>query len=284
MPRYNEFPSSQIPESLIAEIAKKLHSYSTALIKLAPNSNNEAGMELKGSGSLVAIENVHGILTAHHVANEFTHTDQLGLTFMEAEHRYQIPWQHIRHVEIASPENGVYGPYGPDLSFLVIPDAYIGTIKTYRSFYLLKRRDDRTIIENDQEAKRDPWFVCGTIGERSTDEKPGRGFSKVKGLYGLAGMSFAEKIYEKGGFDYVEVKAERRPDDTPQSYGGISGGGLWRVPLIINGKGVVSVKQYELAGVAFYQTELDNGFRFLRCHGPNSLQITHRVVMQIVKG
>ena len=53
----------------------------------------------------------------------------------------------------------------------------------------------------------------------------------------------------------------------------MSGGGLWRVPLLINDDETIMAKSHFLSGVIFYQTSFKDGARFLRCHGPESLNI-----------
>lgn len=61
-----------------------------------------------------------------------------------------------------------------------------------------------------------------------------------------------------------------RPD-TPKSFGGVSGGGLWRIMVYISPTtGKIDWSQ-RLKGMAFYEFPLKDGARVFRCHGPSSL-------------
>jgi len=59
--------------------------------------------------------------------------------------------------------------------------------------------------------------------------------------------------------------------DAPKSFGGVSGGGLWRILAYISPTtGKIDWLQ-RLKGVAFYEFPPKDGGRVLRCHGPSSL-------------
>ena len=79
---------------------------------------------------------------------------------------------------------------------------------------------------------------------------------------GRAYWSRIVEVRDRGGFDYLDFDLEG-PDDLslPASYEGMSGAGLWLVR-----KGALDSPL--LIGVAFYQS---SDRRFIRCHGPKSL-------------
>ena len=62
------------------------------------------------------------------------------------------------------------------------------------------------------------------------------------------------------------------------SFGGVSGGGVWRVPVYRkkgDPKGAEYYQNRTLAGVAFYEeNHLPDGRFFVRTHGPKSLYRT----------
>ena len=65
----------------------------------------------------------------------------------------------------------------------------------------------------------------------------------------------------------------------PNTFGGVSGGGLWKFELYnVNGKHEVRGKI--LAGVAIEETAKMDNSRYIRCHGWNSIYKTvyNRVV------
>ena len=65
----------------------------------------------------------------------------------------------------------------------------------------------------------------------------------------------------------MSIEYESHNQDLPTSFGGVSGGGVWQVPLIRDRQGDLEADDYILSGVAFYQTKLDGNHRLIRCHG-----------------
>jgi hypothetical protein len=66
------------------------------------------------------------------------------------------------------------------------------------------------------------------------------------------------------------VKHDSSPD-IPQSFGGVSGGGLWQIPLIKSLEGNIEPKEYILSGVVFYETGREGLYQSVRCHGRTSI-------------
>jgi len=264
---HGEIPASELPESLIEQIAWVLHQFSSCLIKLYSDKWDEAEMMLIGSGTFVALGDIHGILTAQHVTNELSPQNALGFTLQEQEHNFHIPVQNLTIIDIAVPKED---RIGPDLSFINIPGIYLGTIKSQRMFYDLSVERDNYLEVNFD--KRDPYFVCGGIDERTTQEKPNKGFDKVIGIHGFCGESFVENSFEIGDYDYLEINIDYNLEyDIPRSFSGMSGGGIWLVPLLMKDNGTIMAKENKYCGVIFYQTERRENTRYLRGHGPKSI-------------
>ena len=55
----------------------------------------------------------------------------------------------------------------------------------------------------------------------------------------------------------------------PESFGGMSGGGLWHV--VPSESAPTGEFKLELEGVAFYQSAPTDGRRVIRCHGRQSI-------------
>ncbi len=91
-----EIPFSQIPNSLIEFIAKRVNSYSAALIKVVVDKEGRNKDYQIGSGTLVSIGNTHGILTAQHVSRELVGRCKLGLPLIQDEHRHEIEKDYLR--------------------------------------------------------------------------------------------------------------------------------------------------------------------------------------------
>ena len=264
---YWELPIAELSESLLQQISGLLHKYSTGLIKVYSDQWEEPEIALIGAGTFVSIGDIYGVLTAYHVSVAFEPGDQLGFTLQEQEQHFSIPVEHLTFINIAIPEDE---SLGPDMAFICIPDHYLGTIKAHRSFYdLSSNKED--LLENNLN-KRDLCFVCGTIGNRTTEEESDKGFERVIGVHGYCGASGIEQSFSADEYDYLDVGIEyHSDDDIPKTFSGMSGGGIWLVPLVKDEVGEISMKEHKYCGVVFYQTERVGNSRLLRGHGPKSV-------------
>jgi hypothetical protein len=75
-------------------------------------------------------------------------------------------------------------------------------------------------------------------------------------------------LREEGGFDLFNLKPSLPMP--PASYGGVSGGAVWRFLTERNGDQLV-VTGKQLIGVPFYEIGPDDGPLDLICHGPQSI-------------
>ena len=84
-------------------------------------------------------------------------------------------------------------------------------------------------------------------------------------------MGLAENERTLGDFDYLDFPAEYDENyEGPESFGGYSGGSLWHI--LANWKDdKIIVKDCILSGVAFWQSELIDSQRIIKCHGRKSI-------------
>jgi hypothetical protein len=258
----------ELPKALLDESAVAIKNYSVALIHRD---------DLIGSGTLATVGDRHGILTAHHVVYngsrsfDFTpgHDDVLGVGITDAPHAFEIPMAYLKPHHTGTRKSAAYGP---DLCFIEIPEVeHLGTLKAKKSFWPLDGdRQDKV-----EQAERDEgvWAISYFPYEMRKDEAPSAGFDKVLGFQGFAGFTGVDTREEQGGFDYYEVTVVYDgPGPIPQTFGGASGGGLWRIPLRRDSPSQPIVAEWPiLAGVIFCETPLANQRRRLRCHGPRSV-------------
>lgn len=100
---------------------------------------------LGGSGTLVAVDDIHGILTARHVIEHVEKHKHVGLVLAGSTkqlHNILLNMDHCQRV--------VFGPEGqpsdrPDLAFLALPPDTVGTLKAKKSFYNLSLRRERVL-------------------------------------------------------------------------------------------------------------------------------------------
>jgi hypothetical protein len=134
-----------------------------------------------------------------------------------------------------------------------------------KAFYDLdcQRRDPG--VDREQE---DLWAPIGAPAEQST-LRPGEEVERLT----LFDSWATPDVCERGGFDYLDAAYDHTIRPTlPQSYGGISGSGLWRIPIKRPTVGSISWSHTaRLESVAFYQKATHEQQHIIRCHGRKSI-------------
>ena len=250
-----------LSEALRLEIVHDLGNFTVALFG-SIESAEEARLYFAGSGTLVAVEDRDYILTAAHVWSTLREYPLIGITSQREnqQDRCLMETSAIADITIGpeKPEK-----WGPDLSFLRVPPLYAAKLRTNRAFYnLLKIRR----IQPDHD-HIETWVVMGAPAVYGQ-------FSAKHADLTIAGFfSLVEQGHERNGFDYLDLGVAMVQPDVPSTFGGISGGGLWKVLVFEAEEG-----QYKwlrsIQGVVFYQTEVAAGRRFVRSHGRRSIYET----------
>lgn len=107
----------------------------------------------------------------------------------------------------------------------------------------------------------------GVVGEWSVEEAGPTGRSQRR-LVGLGSFGEVELQRQEGEHDLLVFRPRDQDDfNAPRSYGGTSGGGLWRLYLDRATETTYKLKRRDLVGVALFETE-DRG---IICHGPGSI-------------
>jgi hypothetical protein len=75
----------------------------------------------------------------------------------------------------------------------------------------------------------------------------------------------------RNGFDYINLKVGKS-SGISNSFGGVSGGGLWKVLIYMNSLGKPDWIPL-LVGVAFWEETIGSGM-LIRCHGPKTIKAT----------
>lgn len=233
-----------------------------------------------GTGTLVQIGRHFGILTAEHVVNPPCKPKmrlvkpevgmKLRTSVADFPHDFFIEVEYLQvfRTERRSDE------YGPDLAFIKLPIGdKLNGIKARRSFLNLTHNSDEKLKSaTDQNSF---MAFTGFPAEEKSTREPELGFANVDFIKGYTFFSGEEHYERREGFDYIQVGVSREENnDAPVSFGGVSGGGLWRLP-IRRKAGDPSGKEYfdgcHLAGVVFLQSDVENKHQFIRAHGPESI-------------
>jgi hypothetical protein len=259
-----------LPQELFEEIEEKIRPYVIGLLGVNVSTSGEEA-ELVGSGTLVRVANKYGILTAQHVTEELMKFHKVGLNLGAFVHKFAIATEFLPIVEIGGRHRD---NIGPDLALMILPGIHIGTINAIKSFwnlsYYAKTVLSKRLVED---IGIHLWTVFGFVGVWSKNGGPAAGFDKTKDCFGLFGFTGAEEYWTVGDFDYLKLSVlYKNRTDLPLSFGGVSGGGIWRTELFRSNDGRISCLNEPLfLGVAFYQTAIKNSLRSLIGHGWRSI-------------
>ena len=89
------------------------------------------------------------------------------------------------------------------------------------------------------------------------------------------------KPYRHGDFDYVDLKEDTTFPGVPKDFGGVSGGGLWRVQVFGSPGNAEIRRKWSLEGVAFYQLKISDSQMVIRCHGQDNIRAAMKVVPRV---
>jgi hypothetical protein len=223
-----------------------------------------------GSGTFINACGVEGILTANHVADALRREDGFCLCVHRQSHYLAVSTKHTELVEI-----GIQGENledGPDLAFVIFRDAkLLGTLRSLKSFCYLESQN-REFFESPH-LNRMNWVIAGSPFEAVKVSQEGRIINV--NFINFAGEAFFCRQSSRNGFDYFDLRILSGEGVFPQSYEGVSGGGIWLIPLEIDGNdhATIGYARPILAGVAFYQFPEENKFRVIRGHGECSIYV-----------
>jgi hypothetical protein len=248
-----------------AAIGNAVAAYTVGFVKLEVHDKVEDAIGA-GSGTLVCVGKVHGILTAAHVLTHLPDKGPMGIV----EYRGETMHYRKRQIEMADTvkvalRGGAFGPDGPDLGFLRLATETLGWFEAIGSFYnLLKHRSDAS---EPAPSPNSVDAVVGMIDERTKDLPAERAGERRKGFEALFSNGTISAEREVGGYDLMEFAPAEYPDfKLPGDYQGTSGGALWRIYLKLNGD-APAVAATRLWGVPYYQTKKEGGGHVLTCHG-----------------
>jgi hypothetical protein len=255
-----------IPPGVIESVSQGLAAYTIAFLR-SHDATRPHEADLLGTGVLVSVGSRRAILTAAHVAQELPRAGRIGVFLQRTSHVHSIDALGVSIVRIA---RGSDATSGPDLTVVILAPSVAGSIAVRKSFYSLDTNRER-VLASALDLRDGVWLAQGFLEERTTvgPDRVEAGLTKY--FYNFTGVGGPDTIDSVGDYDYLDfpVSHEARPD-APASFGGMSGGGIWQVPLKRQ-DGQLTHLSPVLSGVMFYQhptTETQCG---IRGHGPQSI-------------
>ncbi len=217
-----------------------------------------------GSGTLVRVGTARGIVTAAHVNEVLQIHSRVGLVRFAGTLKQALTLSmEFARVEVFG--NSPWTNSGPDIAFLAIPNDVADALEAYGCVFLnLESCRDQILARGY--ANRGFFCIVGMLGELTTLAKsaPNRVDVAAEALVEL--VDLGERRVNPP-FDYVDcVPIPAFNDSAPNSYGGMSGGGLFIVHTATAEGGTESVSSITFAGVSFWQSGAKEGRRVITCH------------------
>ncbi len=259
---------TDLPQSFFDDVGQMLHHYSIGFYRIGGSGPDE-DIILLGSGTLVKIDQIHAILTAHHVVEILPASGKLGVLTTLKMHRKTIDTEGIKYLKIA---RGTTDSEGPDIGAIVLPPSIAAALAAEKSFYNLTLHRDE-LLKKPPERDIGVWFAHRFVGEMTIEEAGSEGFERLKNFckFTGAGGPNEDPVTVKDHDYYLFPVTEARRASSPKDYGGISGGGLWQIPIRKEPDGAVRPLAPLLSGVVFYQQPVQQGTLALKCHGRKSV-------------
>jgi len=263
-----------LPPDLTSAVFENIAFYTIAFLRIDEGSGGGVP-SLLGSGVLVSIGSARAILTADHVVRALPTSGRITLFLGRTTQPHSVDVAALVPITVGRGKNE---SEGPDLAVVILAPHIGGAIAAKKTFYNLDLRRDRMI--NDPPELRDGvWFAQGFLEERTTVLPDPVEAGLTKYFYNFTGIGGPDSIEHAGVYDYVDypVSFEARPH-SPVSWGGMSGGGLWQVPLKREGDKLVHLPPL-LSGVMFYQHPTTPTTCGIKAHARRSIYVeAYRVI------
>ena len=263
MPPIEELTIGELPPSLLEAIKSDLILHSIGFVRFEKTPYGSDAF-LLGSGTLVKVGVTHAVLTAHHVLEVLPQTGRLGLILSSTPQPHTIDTQGLEYRKIA---RGTKESDGPDLGAVILAPNIADSIQAKKVFYNLETRRD-LLLKTPPHLRDGVWFVNGFIDEETTTRRDHDGYDLIKGFSNFSYAGGPEPAVVAGDHDYFAFPVSPSGRSVaPNSFGGISGGGLWQVPLNRDENRELCHKSPLLSGVVFYQECDSENSLAVKCHG-----------------
>ena len=267
MPPNEKFPLREVPSAVIDGAKCDLAEYSIGFVRLESTPRGQDAV-LLGSGTLVSAGSKRAVLTADHVLSNLPRTGRLGLIISQTLEQHTVDTEGLAYLPIA---RGKIDADGPDLGAVVLAPSIAGAIAAKKTFYNLDLRRDQ-MLHSPPGLHEGFWFVNGFVDEYTVVEPGSDRYGSVKGFYNVSGAGGPEESIVAGDHDYFAFPVGYRERAVaPKRFGGMSGGGLWQVPLDHDAQGQIKHKTPLLSGVVFYQAPTTDAYCGVKCHGRRSV-------------
>lgn len=239
--------------------------FSTIAFVGTKNVNDRRVPHLLGSGVLVAACNKRAILTAGHVLDVLPRTGRLGLFMTPGSELETIDTGGLARVEFP---RGPQESAGPDLGAVILAPTIASLLAAKKTFVNLDKHRE-TVLNATRGVHDGIWLAQGFLAEETELVHEPGGIHCY--LYNFSAIGGPDEVTRVGEHDYVDYPVSfEAQENGPVSWGGMSGGGLWQVPLSVKGDEVTDERPL-LAGILFYQHPTSDTNAGVRGHAWRSI-------------
>lgn len=246
-------------DEIPVELMLGLPSYTITLVGYRQDETTEHC----ACGTLVISGNDHFILTAAHCAERLVRYDKIAIPIRNGGRPLII--QRMPPIYVGRPNSE--GPE-PDLAFLPIHPVDAGELKakSNKVFYNLEKHKEE-ILPLKLRIENSLWAIVGTPAHLSNVSNPLElEFRLMAYAVGVEPATIAD------AFDYINIRISLGGRNLLPTYKGLSGGGLWQADIERKKDGSVAlISSLRLVGCAFYETDEQGEYCYIRCHGPRSI-------------
>ncbi len=208
-----------------------------------------------GSGVLISVGSLSGILTCAHVAEQYRSRSEIGLLRFSRNEALQMQKLSLGDTSTLYIEENVgqprwSNPRAIDLAFTLLPPSVADALKAMCVF-LNWELNAKKFYDGEPESDRHVDAVFGLIGQRTG--MPTRE-DKLVTTPMRAELTPGHIVSRDNGALTLECM-EYNKADLPESFGGTSGGGLWRTYIRTSADGSYQEVQTRLCGLASFQQD-----------------------------
>lgn len=237
-----------LPEQLVRSVIQDLATYTVAFLSVTESAKPYEA-ELIGTGVLVSAGGRRAILTADHVAEVLPNNGRIGLFLDRTSQSHTIDAAGVSKVRVG---RGTNERDGPDLAVLLLAPQIAGALAAKKSFFNLDSVRE-VALTAEPDLRDGAWFAQGFLEERGVVKAEPGVDGLTKYFYNFTGVGGPHQIDREGGFDYLDMMvAKEARNGVPVHWGGMSGGGIWRVPLKKDATGTTHLRPV-LSGIMYYQ-------------------------------
>jgi hypothetical protein len=267
---FGEIPFSDLPHEKLATLRQKtadaIHDFGVGIV---------FDDKLCGSGTLVDVFGSLGVITAYHVVEHSLESRSKGdlcLIVDDRPHRLEVDPLCVEHIPLGVPAEDAK-ENGPDLSFLKLTGVpLLSTLKSKKSFYRIGGKSFEQF--RGLPLEKVFWFVSGTPGKLSQPMTSKTSEGALAATHLIAEATF-KSLEDRETHDVLKLRLLAGTSPFPETYAGVSGGGVWLSPLTMDReKGVSSlgIEPCHLAGVVYFQGPREPGERDILANGPKTLE------------